>query len=145
MPIRHSILLIALLISVYWLQAQSGENEPGKTAESLQNIPGKYLENISSKADAVEEKLEAKSQKALERWQKQEKRIQDKLARLDPGKAQQLFGDAKAQYDRLQQKLGQPGSWHQYIPSIDTLGTSLKFLQQNQELLSHIKRRQRKA
>ncbi|MEJ0106576.1 MAG: hypothetical protein WDO19_30300 [Bacteroidota bacterium] len=62
-----------------------------------------------------------------------------KLAKMDSLKANQIFGNAEQKYKDLEQRLKNAGSAKQYIPSVDTLSTSLKFLQQNPQLVSSIK------
>jgi hypothetical protein len=89
--------------------------------------------------DDVSEKLDKKSEKALSQLQKQEDKIRRKLSRLDSSKAKQVFGDAESKYTELKQKLEKPSSLTQYIPYLDTLKTSLKFLENNKVLLGKVK------
>lgn len=56
-----------------------------------------------------------------------------KLQKIDSLKAAEIFGTAKG---LLNKKL--TGA-KQYIPSLDTITTSLKFLQKNPQLLSNVK------
>jgi hypothetical protein len=93
---------------------------------------------VSSKACNLDAKLKKQTAKALQRWQKQEARIQRKLAKTDSAKAQSLFGNAEYQYQQLEQKL-QGSTALPYFPSLDTLNSSLKFLQGNPQLLSGTK------
>jgi hypothetical protein len=62
-----------------------------------------------------------------------------KLSRIDSSKAKQVFGDAESKYTELEQKLDNPSSLTQYIPYLDTLKTSLKFLENNKALLGKAK------
>ncbi len=107
-------------------------------------VPSRYLESVSHKANFLEAKLDKQSAKAVQRLQKQEARMKRKLAGLDSLKAKQVFGDADEKYKALQERLSNTGSAKQYIPSLDTLSTSLKFLQQNPQLISSIKGGQEK-
>jgi hypothetical protein len=135
MSLRFFILnLIVLLIGVP-IQAQ---NIPA--LDSLPALPGRYLEVVASNASQLERKLEGKSDKALAQLKKQEEKIRRKLARIDSSKAAQFFGNAQAKYQSLENKLnGKLSSVRQYIPSLDTLTTSLKFLKQAPEFLSKLK------
>jgi hypothetical protein len=99
-------------------------------------VPTAYIEQVSGKAAKLEEKLDNKSLKIIADFQKQELKLQRKLAKKDSSKAKEVFGDAKQQYDQLQQKLSKTEKLKQYIPSLDTLGSSLKFLQENPQLMT---------
>lgn len=105
---------------------------------STQSIPVKYFESVSSSAKKLEEKLDKKSEKALAQLQKQEEKLKHKLSKIDSIAAKNIFLDADAKYKDLQEKLKNP-SLKQYIPRLDSLSTSLKFLQQNPQLLSQAK------
>ncbi len=65
--------------------------------------------------------------------------MRKKLSKLDSSKAKQVFASAQSRYDALQRKLENPGSSSGYIPFLDTLKTTLKFLEQNKALLSSAK------
>src|SRR5688572_3762401 len=122
---RRVICCTVILFFCLLLQAQ----------DSTQRVSSKYLDAVKSKASDLSEKLDKKSEKALTQLQKQEDRIKRKLARLDSSKAIEVFGDAESKYTELKQKLENPSSLTQYIPYLDTLKTSLKFLEDNKGLL----------
>jgi hypothetical protein len=105
----------------------------------LHQLPANYLTQVSGKFDDVSEKLDKKSEKALVALQKQENKIRRKLSRLDSSKAKQVFGDAGSKYTELKQKLENPSSFTQYIPYLDTLKTSFKFLENSKALLGKAK------
>ena len=107
--------------------------------DSSQVLPSEYLSRVSSRVNSVQEKLDRYSDKALFSLQKQEERMHKKLSKLDSSKAKQVFASAQSRYDALQRKLDNPGSASSYIPFLDTLKTSLKFLEQNKALLSSVK------
>lgn len=103
-------------------------------------LPIDYLSQITSKAEAIEGKLDKKTEKVLSQLQKNEEKIRRKLSRIDSLKASQVFGDAKEKYSSLKRKLNNPGGkLTQYMPYLDTLKTSLKFLEQNKGLLKDAK------
>lgn len=99
-------------------------------------ISTRYIEQVSATAGQLEQKLDRQSEKILAKFVKAEQKLQRKLARKDSLKAKEVFGNAQQQYDQLQQKLKKTDQLKQYIPSLDTLGSSLKFLQQNPQLLA---------
>ena len=102
-------------------------------------IQSKYFETISKKADDLSDKLDKRARKALAQTQKQELKLQKKLARIDSLAANNVFTNAESKYKQLEEKLKDSKTLSQYIPHLDTLTTSLKFLEQNQELLANIK------
>ena len=128
-------MLIGAIVLTVCIHAQPTAQAQDDTLHSPK-LPSTYLDNISSKAASLEQKLDKKATKALRQLQKQEDRIKSKLAKKDSLKAAAVFGNAQQQYDQLEQKLTAKTSLQQYIPSLDTLSTSLKFLQQNPHLLS---------
>jgi hypothetical protein len=127
---------IVLAACLYGQVANSPE--PGSIDVSPR-VLSKYMGIAETKAGDLEEKLAKRSGKALAQLQKQEQKIQRKLARIDSLKANKLLGDAKQQYGQLEQRLKKASSLQQYIPSLDTLSTSLKFFQNNPALLAKVK------
>lgn len=125
----HRIHLLMSLLCLYaCAQAQSDT--------LLSPVSSKYLEQVNAKAGKLEQKLDKQSQRIITQFLKQENKLKRKLARKDSAAATAVFGDAKQQYDQLQQKLNGTQQLQQYIPSLDTLSSSLKFLQQNPQLLA---------
>jgi hypothetical protein len=107
--------------------------------KSTIQIPDRYIETVSAKANNLEHKLDRKSQKALANLQKQEAKIRKKLEKIDSLSAQNIFSDAEQKYKQLEEKIENSRSLSPYIPFLDTVSTSFKFLQQNQHLLSDVK------
>jgi len=107
--------------------------------DSLLKMPRGYLEKVSSKASQVETKLDNKSEKALRQIRKQEERIRRKLSKIDSTAAKNVFNTTKERYKQLEQKLKNPGKLGQYLPKLDTMATSLKFLEGNPQLLANMK------
>ena len=130
MPIRHCLSLLLTLLLYAGLQAQAD------TASTSLSISTKYLDQVSSKAGDLEQKLDRQSEKVLSKFLKAEQKLQRKLSRKDSAKAQQVFGSAGQQYAQLQDKLARADKLRQYIPSLDTLSSSLKFLQANPQLMA---------
>lgn len=121
------------------LHAQSSQPDP----DSILKIPSDYLDKVSSTANQLEQKLEQKTDKALEALIKQEAKMKKKLEKIDSLKAKEVFGNAEQKYQELKQRLTKI-TGKQYIPSLDTLTTSLKFLQQNPQLISKVKEGEQK-
>jgi hypothetical protein len=131
MKIHQPLLLILFTIFGLQLQAQDDVTTP--------SISTKYIEKVSSLSNKVQDHLSKKSEKALKKLKDWENRSQKKLAKTDSLKAAVVFADAKEKYQQLEERLKKAGSTHQYIPSLDTLATSLKFLQENPALISKSK------
>src|SRR5688572_11621043 len=93
----------------------------------------KYTEQVASRATDVGQKLDRQSEKAIKRLQKQEARINKKLQKIDSSKAKQLFANTEVSYAQLEKRLQNTTDIQQYIPSLDTMGTSLNFLARSEE------------
>ena len=125
------------------LYAQTA-NAQEDAVQPLQPISPEYFDKVSTKADKLEQKLDKQTAKTLQQWQRQEEKIKRKLAKTDSLKSATIFGNAVQQYNQLEQKLQSKTSLQQYIPSLDSISSSLKFLQQNPQLLSKAKEAQQK-
>lgn len=101
-------------------------------------ISTQYFEKVSAKAKDLEQKLDKKSAKALAQLQKQENKMKQKLMKVDSLAANNVFANAEHKYKELENKL-EDNKLKQYIPRLDSLSTSLKFLENNPELLKNIK------
>ena len=138
MLIRLTILTVLLLSALGLYAQQSPKSGTDSTITNLQQLPSKYLDKVSSKAASLENKLDKKTEKTLQQMAKQEMKMKSKLQKIDSIAANNIFVDADKKYKELEQRL-QSNPLKQYIPRLDTLSTSLKFLQQNPQLLSQAK------
>lgn len=133
---------IAVIIFLSLLAASAKAQEVNPSDSSVNAIlksPEKYITSVSSKATSIEQKLDKKSEKAIAGLKKQEEKIIRKLQKIDSSAAKQLMENAAARYKQLEEKLKNQGKLSQYIPQLDSLGTSLNFLNQNSQLLSNAK------
>lgn len=101
-------------------------------------ISPNYIEKVSSKASQLDQKLDKQTNKVIGKLQRQEEKMKRKLAKLDSLKAEQVFGNVKKRYSDLEQTLDNASSGS-YIPSLDSMSSSLNFLSQNPQWLSPIK------
>jgi myosin heavy subunit len=132
---RTLLSFIGLLLCIS-LCAQSS----GDSIQFTPSISNKYLDQVASKSGKLESKLDQQSDKELKKLQKQEERIRKKLQKIDSTKAKEIFENGQQAYQNLESKISQGSTkLKKYIPSLDTLSTSLKFLQQNPQLLSTAK------
>ena len=138
MRFLQSLLLPLGVLITFCAYAQTNALPAADTAAILTpSLSSKYLDKVSSKASQLEQKLDKQSAKALQQMQKLEEKIKRKLAAQDSLKSADIFGNAEQQYKQLQQRLEKGVSLQQYIGPLDTLSTSLKFLQQNPQFLSN--------
>ncbi|HEX2629590.1 MAG TPA: hypothetical protein VHM26_11270 [Chitinophagaceae bacterium] len=112
-------------------------------ADTTVQVSTKYLESVASKAGSIEDKLDRKTEKMLARLQKQEAKMKKKLMKIDSSAAARVFGSADTKYKeleaRLHGKLKGP-----YVPKLDSLATSINFLQNNPQLLKQAKETKQK-
>jgi len=97
--------------------------------------PQKFAASVKKKAEKLEDKLVQKSMKMLEKMQQQEEKIYKKmLGGKDSLIAKAKFSELKDKYFTLKDKLKNPALLSKattYLPKLDSLSTSLKFLDQN--------------
>ena len=125
-----------LLLIVPALGSFSQDSTSSLTVEP---IPQKYFQIIAKESSQLKQRLDKKSENVLQQLQKREAKLQKKLAKIDSLAANNIFANSSEKYNQLQEKLKNPGNLSQYIPKLDTLATSFKFLEQNKELLGNVK------
>jgi len=136
MKIRPQLLVLFLVASI---STQGQDNKPGENPIVRSKVVDQYIDKTSAKAGKLEEKLDRKSRKALDQMQRLETKMQKKLSQIDSTKEKEVFGNLKEKYASLEQRLNQSDKLGKYIPSLDTLGSSLKFLNQDLPLLTGVK------
>jgi hypothetical protein len=134
--VRNISLLILCSVLVI---SNTAKSQDSSSCTDISKIPSQYLESVSKKANTLQQNLDKKSQKVLDRMQKQEAKLQKKLAKIDSIAANNVFKNASDRYKQLQNKLNGSQSLSQYIPRLDTLSSSLKFLQQNPGWIDNVK------
>lgn len=131
-------ILLCLLLAMNLAFAQDLPRQDGDSLVVVNpRLVSSYINETGSKSGHIDKKLDKQTTRLLQRWKKQEHKIQSKLERKDSVKAASLFSTTKQQYEQLEQKLQSKTALQQYIPSLDTAGSSLKFLQQNPQLLAN--------
>ncbi len=136
---RHLRLLLILLSFSAIATAQSVPSQRTDSAlAATQQLPTKYLDKVSSRAGSLEAKLDKKTEQILARLQKREAKMKRKLMKMDSLAAKNVFANTDDRYKELEQRLkaSQAG---QYVPKLDTMLTSMKFLEQNPQFLSQAK------
>jgi len=133
MPSVRLLMLFLPFLFSNSVNSQDSTGHPG-----ISKIPSKYFDAVSKKANTLQEKLDNKSQEVLERMQKQEAKLQKKLAKVDSLATHNIFSNSADKYNQLKEKLN-TGKLSQYIPKLDTLATSFKFLDEHPEFLNNVK------
>lgn len=144
------ILMTALLLQWQHLYAQelpANEHKKADSASSvLEQFPQKYFSQVTDKSHLFEKKVNKRSQKALERLSRQEKKMQARLAKIDPAAAKNIFSRSIDSMGNLQARLKQTAG--KYDPSklgagyngyFDTLQNSLSFLKDAKSLTGQSK------
>ncbi len=113
------------------------------STEQLATVSTKYLTDISDKSSKLNAKLDRQSRAALKDLEHIERSLSYKLWKIDSMKAKDLFGSPERGMKDLQTRITSVGSGS-YIPSLDSLSTSLSFLKNNPVFLQKTKDMQSK-
>jgi hypothetical protein len=130
------VMLLACILNI----ERAGAQDNGGRTDQYISLPGRFLERVNEKASRLEDNILNKTNKALIQFSKEEARLKKKVSRKDPARASQLFQDATLQYSNLQQKMMSKAcctKGKEYIPFLDTLTTSLHFLERNAAFLNN--------
>lgn len=121
-------ILISWVLAIYCLNLSAQESQ-----DSVAFRPEAYLKAVSQQVEKVQSKLSQENQRVLRKWQRQEVKLLRQIRRVDSAAAldlQQQFNQQAATLNRtLQQPTEKLG---QYVPSLDSLQSSLKFLESGQ-------------
>jgi hypothetical protein len=137
------VILLGIVLCVFSNSLSAQLSALTTVIDSTLALPKRFTKRIEKRAAKTEAALAKKTQQYLRRLQKQEEKLQSKLQKIDSTAAVKLFNGVPQQYQQLQQqitsKTGQlKGKTHQYLPLLDTLGTTLKFLEQYHQQLGAV-------
>ena len=113
------------------------QDEPA--VPNAERVTGKYLDAVANKSGTISRNIDKQNDRYLSKFQREEARIYKKLAKKDTTAAASGLTASKKQYKALQQKLTNTSQkvvtkGRRYIPLLDTVTTSLKFLRQYGDL-----------
>lgn len=131
---------VLLTLCFTYVNAQSDSSGQKKSIQ----IQRKYIASVSAKADLLGQKLDKKATKALAQLKKQEAKIQDRLSKLDSVAAFNLLSSSNEKYALLEQKLKIPQTGKEFVPFLDSVNTSLKFLKEAKGFISQTREVQEK-
>ncbi|WPQ61684.1 hypothetical protein SIO70_25310 [Chitinophaga sancti] len=106
--------------------------------DSIITLPDRYLSQVKRKSEHVESQVDKRTAQALDRFARQEKRMQAKLMKMDSTAAKRIFSQSIDSLNHMKAGLGRKVSG---ITSnaggayLDTLQNSLKFLQGSNNIL----------
>jgi len=124
--VKRLTIILLFVSSISTVSAQDSAANPNL-------ISKKYLDVVNARATNLNKKLDRKTQKVLQQFKKTEAQLKTKLSLKDSTAAATLFAGTEQQYKELETRLN--GAGNKYIAEIDSLATSLKFLQANPQLL----------
>lgn len=127
------IALLILLLNIINPIAGVGQSLANGDSSAIA-ISDRTLHFIDAKYGKLDEAIYRNSLKVLQRMQRKEVRLREKLQQNDSVKAKELFGDAQVKYAQLQQEVTSPlllqKTAKEYIPGLDSIQTAFNFLQQ---------------
>ncbi len=104
----------------------------------------KFLNKICSKVSSLDQQTEKYTRKMLLRMERQEMKIARKLAAKDSVAGKTMMQDKARFYSSMKSKMeaanlvgGKQDSHKEYIPYLDSINTSIKFLETRQEELTN--------
>ncbi len=112
------------------------------TAMMLAKFPNRIFAKINSKASSLDDALTKQTEKYLQRLARKEKKIQNRLYKLDSNAAKNLFNGTQAKYAALENSMTNTVSTNgspltgEYLPYVDSLKSSISFAQKNPALLN---------
>lgn len=127
-PKRMVIILLCFMCHLFAVHAQ-------QPVDTLAKLPGKAIAQIGNRAETCNRKIDRQTEKYLRRLERQELKLQRKLALVDSSRAAQLFSGTKEKYKALREQLQQKtsgGITGVYVPNLDSIGLSLDFLSKNE-------------
>lgn len=107
--------------------------------DTLVKIPVSYVSSVTKQAAKVDSKISKENKKAQRKWARQEKKLLRLIMNTDSTVGAQLQNELDRRNQQLTQAISNPSSAaSSYIPSLDTLKSSLNFLNKNGLLVNNI-------
>ena len=109
----------------------AGSQTPTTTDSTLRALPSRYLGSVQARSQKIDQAITLQSTTYLNRLSRLEARILGRLQKTDSAAGSRL---SPASYQQLAAQMQSPASGANhyatsYVPGLDTLGTTLKFLQ----------------
>ncbi|HET7117787.1 MAG TPA: hypothetical protein VFI29_14935, partial [Hanamia sp.] len=115
--------------------------------DKIANFPSKFLQNVNGKISFLQRQLNKQSKNYIKKLLKQEARLKRQAGSLDSNAIKNVFStNAEKEYASLLRRLQSDSTVAnpknisgEYYPYIDSLQTTLSYLQQNQQLTANSK------
>jgi len=132
----HKLLfLCVMLLPILWAQGQD-------SVQGAIHLPSGYLDQVSAQISRMDRQLTRQTEKYLQGVEQAELRLDRKMEKQDSVSAANVLGDVRQRYSEWQQRLsGVTAVENQtaaYIPALDSLKNTLRFLQSHADLLASI-------
>ncbi len=132
--------LLLLLMLTFFCTKAIPQDSSRSLIDKIISLPDKVFAKVDKQAASFEEKLTVQTKKYLNRLERQEQKLKRKLWETDSVKAKEIFGDIKGRYDALRNSMKLRENKVQDISNvynghIDSVGTAMKFLQTNPQLI----------
>jgi ATP-dependent protease HslVU (ClpYQ) peptidase subunit len=112
------------------------------TANNIAQFPNRIFVKLNTKASSLDDALTRQTEKYLQRLAKKERKIQERLYKLDSNAAKNLFNGTQAKYTSLQNNITAATSTDgtplkgEYVPYVDSIKSSLAFAQKFPDMLN---------
>ncbi|MDF2187139.1 hypothetical protein [Paraflavitalea sp. CAU 1676] len=131
---------LVLLLNLVLLHNATAQDNPTFTDKIL-GLPAKFNDRIQKKADKLEVQVTRQTEKYLQRLARKEEKLRCNMGKTDSTAAKHLVGCSAEKYEKLAEKLKNSTAiadraGGQYLPYVDSLKTSLSFLEKNKDLLN---------
>lgn len=107
-----------------------------EASRDLTGLSPEYLKSVAARTENLESKLDKSTQKVLADFQKKQERLIRKVWAKDSSAGKQLQEEAIRRKQDLLNQLEHPEQVTHYIPYLDTLKTSLKYVNKYSSLLN---------
>ncbi len=131
---------IVIALTIYCTSASGQDSASGDISLSPASV-----RSIDRKINSLDDRLTRQTGKYLSSFARREEKLCKQLAKTDPSKAAELFGDTKKTYENLSQKLSSAtGKFDkltsgEYMPGLDSLQGALAFLKDAANIVSKTK------
>jgi hypothetical protein len=125
--------LICTLMAINNINAQLPDSL--LSVQHIESLSSKEISRLEKAYENMNNAFDKQTIRYIKKLQKQEDKIRKKLAKVNPQAAKELFENSTSQYEQYKNTITNkvttalPNSLQNYIPNLDSVGTSLKFLQ----------------
>lgn len=109
---------------------------PQTDTDTLLNHSGRFLRQVTHTSVILQEKIDRRTRRYLRRILQEEQRVSNRFAQTGPNAMTPLPGGGLTDLSSLLRSLPPSDPTPLYIPFLDTLHTSLRYLQQHPQLLA---------